>query len=223
MSKFNLLVILGPTASGKTRLAVQLAKQLNGEIISADSRQVYRGLDIGSGKDLNEYKDVPYHLIDIIDPGYEFSVFDYQTRFFTAFSDINNRNKLPVLAGGSSLYVDSVLNGYHMVPVPENKILREKLAQLDHQQLKEQLLKLKPNQHNTTDLLQRERLVRAIEIAEGEQTNKSELPPLPELKPMILGIEFDRSVTRERITKRLRYRLDNGCKRKSAKQRNCAV
>jgi len=144
MSEFNLLVILAPTASGKTKLAVQLARQFNGEVISADSRQVYRGLDIGSGKDLDEYKEIPYHLIDIVDPGYEFSIFDFQQHFFDSFIDISSRGKLPVMAGGSALYVDCVLNGYRLVPVPENLALREQLEKCNHQQLTEHLLRLKP-------------------------------------------------------------------------------
>ncbi len=210
MSKFNLLVILGPTASGKTQLAVQLARQFDGEILSADSRQVYRGLDIGSGKDLEEYEEIPYHLIDIVNPGYEFNIFDFQNAFFNAFDDIEKRKKLPVMAGGSALYVDSVLNGYRLVPVPENPLLREQLAHCTHEQLTERLLQLKPNQHNTTDLLERDRLVRAIEIAEGEKNNTTTVPNLPELTPMVIGIHWERSVTRERITQRLKFRLDHG-------------
>ena len=210
MPKFNLLVILGTTASGKTRLAVQLARQLNGEIISADSRQVYRGLNIGSGKDLEEYEDIPYHLIDIVSPGYEFSVFDFQGCFFKSFEEISKGNKLPILAGGSALYVDSVLNGYRMIAVPENLPLREQLAKLSHQQLVEHLLHLKPKQHNTTDLLDHERLIRAIEIAEGERSASSTHSPLATLQPLIIGIQWQRSKTRERITQRLKDRLEQG-------------
>jgi len=210
MPKFNLLVILGTTASGKTRLAVQLARQLNGEIISADSRQVYRGLNIGSGKDLEEYEDIPYHLIDIVSPGYEFSVFDYQGCFFKSFEETTKGNKLPILAGGSALYVDSVLNGYRMIAVPENLPLREQLGKLSHEQLVAHLLRLKPKQHNTTDLLEHERLIRAIEIAEGERSASSTQPPLAALKPLIVGIQWQRSKTRERITQRLKDRLEQG-------------
>ncbi|MCP3675623.1 MAG: tRNA (adenosine(37)-N6)-dimethylallyltransferase MiaA [Gammaproteobacteria bacterium] len=210
MPKFNLLVILGLTASGKTKLAVQLARQFDGEILSADSRQVYRGLDIGSGKDLEEYEEIPYHLIDIVDPGYEFNIFDFQNAFFDAFEYIEKRKKLPVMAGGSALYVDSILNGYRLVPVPENVHLREQLALCTHEQLTNRLLQLKPNQHNTTDLLERERLVRAIEIAEGEKNNTSTVPDLPKLTPMVIGIHWERSVTRKRITQRLKFRLENG-------------
>jgi len=210
MSAFNLLVILGTTASGKTKLAVELARQLNGEVISADSRQVYRGLNIGSGKDLEEYQEIPYHLIDIVDPGYEYNVFDFQQDFVKAFEDVAARNKLPILAGGSALYVDSVLKGYRMVAVPENPELRRQLAALDHQALVERLLSVKPKQHNTTDLLDRDRLVRAIEIAEGEASANAKLPPFPEITPFILGIDWSRDIVRKRITARLEQRLNQG-------------
>jgi tRNA dimethylallyltransferase len=210
MSSFNLLAILGTTASGKTSLAVQMARQLNGEIISADSRQVYRGLDIGSGKDLHEYQEIPYHLIDIVDPGYEFSVFDFQQHFIDAFSEINSRNKLAIMAGGSALYVDAILKGYRLVAVAENKVLREELADLDQQALAERLLILKPNQHNTTDLLERSRLIRAIEIAQGEQESSKALPPFPKITPYIMAIKWQREVIRQRITKRLMQRFEQG-------------
>lgn len=210
MPPFNLLVILGPTASGKTKLAVQLARQLNGEVISADSRQVYRCLDIGSGKDLHQYKEIPYHLIDIVDPGYEFSVFDFQREFFKAFDDITHRKKLPVLAGGSALYIDSVLNGYQMIAVAENTLLREKLEKYTNEQLKAQLLRLKPVQHNTTDLIQRGRMIRAIEIATAEADKQPKNDVLASLTPLIIGIKWPREMTRERITKRLHHRLNNG-------------
>ncbi len=210
MSLFNLFVILGTTASGKTSLAVKIARQLNGEIISADSRQVYRGLDIGSGKDLDEYQEIPHHLIDIVDPGYEFSVFDFQQHFVDAFDHINKRNKLAIMAGGSALYVDSILKGYRLVEVPVNKILRQELELLDQEKLTERLLTLKPKQHNTTDLLDRNRLIRAIEIAHGEQAVQQTLPPFPVLNPYIMAIKWQRDVVRQRITKRLIERFDHG-------------
>ena len=210
MSAYNLLVILGTTASGKTKLAVELAKHLNGEVISADSRQVYRGLDIGSGKDLDEYGDVPYHLIDIVDPGYEFNIFDYQQHFVTAFEDVIRRDKLPILVGGSALYADAILKGYRLIEVPENPVLRAELALKSHEQLKERLFNLKPKLHNTTDLVDINRLIRAIEIAEGEQDTNANLPPFPTLKPLILGIEWQRESVRERITSRLKQRLEQG-------------
>lgn len=210
MTNYNLLVILGPTASGKTSLAVKLARQFDGEVISADSRQVYRGLDIGSGKDLEEYEEIPYHLIDIVEPGYEYSVFDFQSDFYCAFESINKNSKLPILAGGSALYVDSVLNGYRMIAVPENTALREQLSKKSPQQLVEQLIELKPKQHNTTDLKDTERLIRAIEIALAEQSTEVERPVLPTLKPFIIGIKWPREMTRQRITLRLKHRLENG-------------
>jgi len=208
--KHNLLVILGPTASGKTRLGVGAARALGGEIISADSRQVYRGMDIGTGKDLAEYGEVPYHLIDIVDPGYEFNVFEYQRRFFETFADISDRGRLPVLVGGTGLYLDAVLKGYRMVEVPENPELRRQLAELSNEQLTARLAALRPQLHNTTDTLERERLVRAIEIAEGETAAGTQLPPLPELRPLVFGVQWERAVLRRRITARLKERLAQG-------------
>jgi tRNA dimethylallyltransferase len=206
----NLLVILGPTASGKTRLGVQAARELGGEIVSADSRQVYRGMDLGTGKDLAEYEEVPYHLIDIVDPGYEFSVFEFQRRFFEAFADIRERGRLPILVGGTGLYLDAVLKGYRLVEVPENPGLRRQLAELDQDALARRLLELRPGLHNTTDLTDRERLTRAIEIAEGEAAAGAGLPPLPSLRPLVFGIRWERQTLRRRITARLRERLDQG-------------
>ena len=204
----NLLVVLGPTASGKTRLGVQLSQRLHGEIISADSRQVYRGLDLGAGKDLAEYGEVPYHLVDIVDPGREFNVFEYQRRFFEVFEDISRRGVLPVLVGGTGLYLDAVLRGYRMVAVPENPQLRTDLADVPMQVLAEKLASLTPRLHNTTDILDRPRLLRAIEIAVYERDHEPE--PLPDLAPVIFGIRWERSVLRNRITERLRERLAAG-------------
>ena len=205
----NLLVILGPTASGKTRLAVAAARALNGEIISADSRQVFRRMDIGSGKDLEEYGEIPYHLIDILDPGEEFSVFDFQRRFIEAFSLVTYRGRLPVLAGGTGLYLDSVLRGYRMVTAPENPELRRELEEFSLEQLRGRLLALVPEQHNTTELLQRERLIRAIEIALHQEAS-AELVALPSLRPLVFGIRIEREVVRRRITERLKSRLNGG-------------
>ena len=210
MSAFNLLTILGTTASGKTKLAVELARQLNGEVLSADSRQVYRGLDIGSGKDLEEYQEVPYHLIDIVEPGYEYNIFDFQQDFVKAFEDIKTRNKLPILAGGSALYVDSILKGFHLIKVEENPTLRAELAALSQAELNKRLVELKPNQHNTTNFLERERTIRAIEIAIGEQAANAKLPPFPDINPFIIGIQWQRDVVRKRTTIRLKQRLEQG-------------
>jgi tRNA dimethylallyltransferase len=206
--KCNLLVILGPTASGKTRLGVAAARALNGEIISADSRQVFRGMDIGTGKDLTEYGEVPYHLIDIVDAGCEFSVFDFQERFVAAFEEIRGRGRLPVLVGGTGLYLDAALRGYRLVKVAENPALRAELARLELPELQERLLRLRPEQHNVTDLADRERLERAIEIAEGEEG--AEPQPLPPIEPLVFGVRWERSVLRRRITERLGQRLNEG-------------
>ncbi|MDD2898615.1 MAG: isopentenyl transferase family protein, partial [Desulfuromonadaceae bacterium] len=164
----DLITILGPTASGKTCLAVALAELLGGEIISADSRQVFRGMDIGSGKDLHEYKQVPYHLIDIVDAGSEFSVYEFQRRFLEVFSEITNRNVMPVLCGGSGMYLDAILRGYRMVEVPYNNALRLELSEKNDAELVEELARIRVNQHNSTDQLDRDRTIRAIEIARGE-------------------------------------------------------
>lgn len=210
MSKGDLLAVLGTTASGKTSLAVQLARALNGEIISADSRQVYRGLDIGSGKDLDEYQEIKHHLIDVADPGYEYNIFDFQQDFVATFDDMQARQKLAIMAGGSALYVDSILKGYRLVEVPENPALREELAALEQSALVERLLSLKPNQHNTTDILERDRLIRAIEIAIGEQNADRDQVEFPNIDPHVLAIKWQRDVVRQRITARLKARLKSG-------------
>jgi len=206
----DMIAIIGPTASGKTRLAVALAEELGGEIISADSRQVFRGMDIGSGKDLHEYRHVPYHLIDILDAGDEFSVFDFQRRFLEAFAEITSRTTVPILCGGSGMYLDAALRGYRMVEVPHNAALRGELAQKTDEELVEELWRLKPGQHNSTDLLNRERTVRAIEIARGEMGCSSGGEPLPRLQSAVIGIHWEREALRRRITERLRERLDTG-------------
>ena len=205
---YNLLVILGPTASGKTRLGVSLAQALGGEIISADSRQVYRGMDIGTGKDLAEYGDIPHHLIDIVPPGYEFNLFEFQRRFLEAFAAIRERDRLPVLVGGTGMYLEAAVKGYRLVEVPEDLVLRRKLADFSLAALAGRLHEAASRLHNTTDLLERDRLVRAIEIAEYERDHEPE--PLPDLKPLIFGIRWEREALRRRITARLRERLDHG-------------
>ncbi len=205
---YNILVVLGPTASGKTKLAVQLAGTLDGEVISADSRQVYRGMDLGTGKDLDEYGDTPHHLIDILEPGEEFNVFEFQRRFIAAFEDIGNRGKLPVLTGGTGMYLDSVLSGYRMKNVPENCALRSELEGRSLDYLTGRLREVNPSLHNTTDLLDCDRLIRAIEIAEYDGSNAP--PILPEIRPVVFGIRWDRDLLRRRITARLKDRLENG-------------
>ena len=205
---FDLLVVLGPTASGKTRLGVCLAKTLGGEVISADSRQVYRGMDIGTGKDLAEYGEIPHHLIDIVDPGHEFSVFEFQRLFLEVFAAVRGRARLPVLVGGTGMYLQAVLQGYRLVETPPNPALRRELADFPMPALVERLKRSASRLHNTTDLLERDRLLRAIEITEYEQDHEPE--PLPGLKPLIFGIRWERETLRRRITARLRERLDHG-------------
>lgn len=208
--RFNLLVLLGATASGKTGLAVALARKFDGEILSADSRQVYRGMDIGTGKDLREYGDIPYHLIDVAEPAEEYNVFRFQGDFFTAFEAVSERGKLPVAVGGTGFYLESILSGRRLIPVPENPLLREELAALDQGDLVKRLLAARPDQHNTTDLEERERLIRAIEIAEGEAALQAAAPPLPMINPLILGLRWQRETLYQRIEKRLDERLEEG-------------
>lgn len=214
--KTNALVVLGPTATGKTSLGVQLSRALGGEILSADSRQVYRGLDIGSGKDLSEYttggQHVPYHLIDIAGLDQEFSVYDFQKAFFAALGEVCGRGRLPIAVGGTGLYLEAVIAGYDFADAPENPELREELAGFDDEALRGRLLALRPDQHNTTDLGDRERLLRAIEIAEAAnaQTGGGDTVPPPEFHPLILGVAPDRDELRRRIARRLHERLSAG-------------
>ena len=212
---YNLIVLLGPTASGKTRLAARLAAELRTELISADSRQVYRGMDIGTGKDLSEYvvdgAPVPFHLIDVAEPGHLFSVFEFQQRFYRCFREISGRGRMPILVGGTGLYIESVLREYRMLPVPEDASLRGELAGKSMEELAAMLLHLNPAIHNTTDLTGRERLVRAIEIALHTARNGSQdAIERPDIVPLVIGIRWDRAVLRERITRRLEERLGQG-------------
>lgn len=209
-TSLEMLAIVGPTASGKTRLAVALAEEFGGEIISADSRQVFRGMDIGSGKDLHEYGRIPYHLIDILDAGGEFSVFEFQRRFKGALADINSRGTLPILCGGSGMYLDAALRGYQMIEVPYDDSLRSELASKSETELVEELLRIKPELHNSTDLLDRERTIRAIEIARGEIARGPAIAPQSRLQSVVIGIHWERETLRQRITNRLRERLENG-------------
>ena len=212
---YNLIVILGPTASGKTRMAARLARETGSEIISADSRQVYRGMDIGTGKDMGDYiidgVAVPHHLIDIVDPDYEFNVFEYQKHFFICFAQMTSRRFIPIMAGGTGLYIESVLKGYQMSFVPENPHLRKELEEADMDMMVKKLLDLNPAAHNTTDLLNRKRLIRAIEIAEHMKIHEGrDNPSVPSIVPLVIGIRWERSVLRRRITDRLRERLASG-------------
>ena len=208
-SDYNLLVVLGPTASGKTALGVAMAKHLRAEIISADSRQVFRGMDIGTGKDLHEYGDVPYHLIDLLDAGTEFSVFAFQQHAYQAVEAIRSRRCLPIVVGGTGLYLDALLKGYRLVPAPENPVLRAELADLDLEPLRQRLFDLRPEQHNRTDLDDRERLLRAIEVAEADRL-AGDQPAPPNIKPLVFGIRWPRELLRQRIKTRLRQRLEQG-------------
>lgn len=208
-----MIAIIGPTATGKTSLATHLAYRNKGEIISADSRQVYKGMDIGTGKDLTEYivngNRVPYHLIDIAEPGEEYNLYRYQQDFLNAWKDISNRNKLPVLCGGTGMYIEAVLKGYRLLDVPENAALRHKLENKNNREL-QQLLKTYKTPHNTTDTEDRNRLIRAIEIQDYYQKHQQEVTNYPDIDYILFGIQFERRVIRERITERLRDRLENG-------------
>lgn len=207
----DLLVIIGPTAVGKTRVAVEVAHQIGGEIISADSRQVYKGLDIGSGKDLQEYsvrgKVIPYHLIDISPVEREYNLFEYQRDFLSAFRNITQKSKKPILCGGTGLYIESVVKGYRLVHAPENITLREDLEEKTDEELTTILSSYK-NLHNKTDIEDRGRLIRAIEIAFYEKLNPQ--PEFPKLSSTVFGLRLERILIKSRITERLRSRLKNG-------------
>lgn len=209
----NLITILGPTASGKTSLAVALAYRLQSEIISADSRQFYRGMDIGTGKDLSEYcingVHIPYHLIDIRDAGYKYNLFEYHKDFKRCYEDIRSRNMIPILCGGSGLYIESVLKGYKLVDVPENKELRASLQHKSLQEL-ETLLRRYKTLHNTTDIDTAQRAIRAIEIAEYSRCFPVEKIESSPIDSLIIGISVDRNLRRAKISERLAKRIDEG-------------
>ena len=215
----KLITIIGPTASGKTSLAVAVACRIiqqgrHAEIISADSRQVYRGMDIGTGKDLAEYGSIPYHLIDICEPGTKYNLFEYQQDFLLAYNDIINRGVVPILCGGTGLYVESVLKGYQLSPVPQNPELRNSLEGKSLEELTEILKSLKEQNrslmHNTTDVDSCQRAIRAIEIEEYNLHTPTPVRPFPEIPYILIGVDISRELRREKITKRLRQRLDNG-------------
>lgn len=209
----ELLTILGPTACGKTRLAVNVARAINGEIISGDSRQVYRGMDIGTGKDIAEYgnaeKAIPYHLIDIHPAGYHYTIFEFQRDFLHAYNNIKERNRQPIFCGGSGLYIESVLRGYRLSPVPQNPELRHSLANKTLEELT-QILATYKTLHNTTDVDLPARAIRAIEIADYNSRNPIPDRPFPSLSGLVVGIDVPREVRRERITRRLDQRLKEG-------------
>lgn len=204
-----MITILGPTACGKTRLAVEVARRTGGEILSADSRQVYRGMDIGTGKDLCEYGEVPVHLIDICDAGDKYNVFEFQRDFLASYSDIVKRGKTPILCGGSGLYLESVLRGYRLQDVPQNPGLRASLAGKSLDELT-QLLATYKRLHNTTDVDTTQRAIRAIEIEEYYRTHPVDERPFPKIEGPVFGIDVPRDVRRQRITARLHARLAEG-------------
>ena len=211
--KYDLITILGPTASGKTPLAAALADRLGTEIISGDSRQVYRRMDLGTGKDLVDYtvdgRQVPYHLIDIVEPGYKYNVFEYQRDFLKAYQEITAKDKLPILCGGTGMYIESVLKGYRLLPVPENPELR---ASLEGKSLEELtgILEGYKKLHNSTDVDTAKRAIRAIEIEEYYKQQPPEYREFPSFKSLIVGVDIDRDLRREKITRRLKQRLDEG-------------
>ena len=211
-----MITILGPTASGKTPVAAHLAAEIGGEIISADSRQVYRRMDIGTGKDLADYivdgRQIPYHLIDIREPGTKYNLFEYQQDFLDAYEDIRSRGAVPILCGGTGLYIEAVLKGYHLSPVPQNQELRDSLEGKSLAELTEMLAELKAktgsNMHNTTDVDSCQRAIRAIEIETYNLEHPTPRRELPPVDSIIIGLDIDRELRREKITRRLKARLE---------------
>jgi tRNA dimethylallyltransferase len=212
-SKYNVIVILGPTASGKTAVAANLAHQMDGEIISADSRQIYKKLNLGTGKDYDDYyvndKPLPYHLIDIANPGAQYNVFEYQKDFIKVYNQLTQKECVPILCGGSGMYIEAVLEGYQLIQVPVNSELREQLADKPLDELTS-ILKQYKSPHATTDTDNKKRTIRAIEIAQYCKNNAIPELDYPKLSPLIIGIRFDRSIERQRITQRLKDRLNAG-------------
>lgn len=209
-----MITILGPTASGKTPFAAALARRIGGEIISADSRQVYRRMDIGTGKDLDDYGEVPYHLIDIAEPGTKYNLFQYQHDFLKAYEDIRSRGVTPILCGGTGLYLEAVLKGYQLAPVPENKQLRASLEGKSLEELTQMLVELKrkngTNMHNKTDVDSAQRAIRAIEIELFNGENPQEGAQIPPIDSLIIGVDIDREERRRKISRRLKQRLETG-------------
>lgn len=218
MQNQKMITILGPTASGKTSVAAALALRTGGEIISADSRQVYRRMDIGTGKDLADYTigdvRIPYHLIDIAEPGTKYNLFQYQQDFHEAYDEIRSRGKLPILCGGTGLYIEAVLGGYSLSPVPQNQALRDSLEGKSLEELTRMLVELKrqngSNMHNRTDVDTAQRAIRAIEIETYNLEHPTPERQMPPVESLIIGINIDRELRREKITRRLKARLDDG-------------
>jgi tRNA dimethylallyltransferase len=212
-SFYDLLIITGPTASGKTALAAAISYRVEGEIISADSRQVYRGMNIGTGKDYNDYLingiRIPCHLIDIADPGYKYNVFEYQRDFFKVYSDLKRRKIFPIVCGGSGMYADSIITGYKMFEVPPDSGLRIELEKKSMEELKG-ILSTYKSLHNITDIDTRKRVIRAIEIEHFNRNLRKQSGEFPKFRSLVVGILFDRESRRKRITERLKQRLESG-------------
>jgi len=213
ISDYDLLVITGPTASGKTSLAVGVANVVGGEIISADSRQVYKGMNLGTGKDYDDYlidgTRVPCHLIDIADPGYKYNVFEYQRDFIKVYASLRERNVFPVVCGGSGMYADSIITGYKMFEVPPDSGLRIKLEKKSLEELKA-ILSTYKNPHNITDLENKKRIIRAIEIAHFDNNKGKHKHENPKIRSLVVGVKFERDTRRKRISERLIQRLNEG-------------
>ncbi len=213
MGSYQLITVLGPTASGKTSFAAALAAHLDSEIISADSRRIYRSMDIGTGKDLADYtvngKTIPYHLIDICNPGDKYNVFEYQHAFFRAYDEIRKRGKLPILCGGTGMYIEAVLKGYKLLDVPANLSLRESLKGKSLQEL-EQILGSYKTLHNKTDVDSAQRAIRAIEIEEFYLNQAPDVNDYEPIESLVIGLDISRELRREKISRRLKARLDEG-------------
>jgi len=212
-SIYDIIAVMGATAGGKTSLAANIAYEFDGEIISADSRQVYRGMDIGTGKDLEDFivneKEIPYHLIDIVDAGYKYNVFEYQKDFLNVYKDVKRRNKLPILCGGTGMYIDAVLKGYKLINVPHSEEIKQDLEKKSNNELIT-ILKKNKELHNRSDTSNRKRLIRAVEIALYYQENGNLDFSYPDIKSLNIQIVFDRNSRRKRITQRLKQRLQVG-------------
>ena len=213
IKNINLITVLGPTATGKTLFASNLASKVNGEVISADSRQVYKNMDIGTGKDIDDYQvnntKIPYHLIDIVDAGTSYNVFEYQKDFLIAYNDINNRGKFPILCGGTGMYIEAVLKGYKLIKVPVNEDLRQELELKTNDELIIIFNKFK-TPHNVSDLNSKKRLIRAIEIEDYYTKNPEIDTSYPDINSLIFGIKYEREIVKQRITHRLKSRLEHG-------------
>jgi len=212
-TRYNLITILGPTAGGKTSLAAHLAKELNSEIISADSRQVYKQMDLGTGKDIEDYTvdgiNIKYHIVDIVEAGEKYNVFQYQKDFFSAFNKINKANKTPIMCGGTGLYIDAIVQNYELLEVPPNEDLRIELEKKSLDELTKMLTDEKKT-HNVSDFDTKKRAIRAIEIEQFKKNNTQIRPNFPQINSINFGLKFDRKIQKERITQRLEERLNEG-------------